>query len=231
MNSLQLNFVVLFSVLSSFLLGQVNPNLGFSIGPTISYSSGTVDLSPNNRAFRGANLSKHNSLSGGIVLKYDFSKFFLQTELTLENRNVNDPVFEPADISPFMANLIASFSYINVPLIVGYKFSSKSLSPYALVGVQLGISTKNEIELIYEADIPSFLNQDQPFTTFDTTEIGILGELGLRYQMSTKAHLTVGLRYTGAERSYFIGSTQLTSGSANLGNKKVGIGVGFLFKV
>lgn len=221
---------ILISLCTSCLWSQSNASQGFSIGPVVAYSSGTVDLSPNNRAFRGANLSRHNSISPGLLFKYDFKKFFLQTELAIESREVNDPEFVPTGIS-YMADLIASFSYINVPLIVGYKFSSSSFSPYLLAGIQLGVSTKNEVELIYEDDIPSFVPQTQPSTDFDTTEIGILGEIGIRYNLSAKTHLTCGFRYTGAERSYFINQLQQGGGSANLGNKKVGIGLGFLYSI
>lgn len=231
MNSLKLYATLFLTIALSSLYCQSNSSTGLSAGPIIFYSSGSIDLSPNNRAFRGADLSNFSGISGGITVKYDFDKFFLQTEITIESREANDPVFESVDTSPFTSDLTASFSYINVPLIVGYKFSSATLSPYASAGIQIGVSTKNEITQVFEADTPSFIPQNQALTSFDTSEIGILGELGVRYAMGTKSHLTFGIRYTGAERSYFINQAQISGGSANLGSKKVGIGVGFLFSL
>jgi len=77
----------------------------------------------------------------------------------------------------------------------------------------------------------TFINQSQPFTDFDKPEIGILGEAGIRYKFNPRTHLTCGIRYTGAQRSYFVNPGQQGGGSANLGSKRIGIGLAILFHI
>jgi len=49
-----------------------------------------------------------------------------------------------------------------MPLLVGYKFSNKSFCPYAMIGIQMGFATSNELSLVFDENKPSFIPRNQP---------------------------------------------------------------------
>ena len=204
---------------------QTNDYSGFKLGAVLYGNSGIEDLSTSLRSFRGAEFSNYSGISGGLIARYQFVNFFLQTEVTFDNRSTEDLNFVSLDAGSFETELRASFSYVNVPLIVGYSFSSNKLNPYVSTGVQVGISTKNEVVQTFGPGIPDFIPQNQPITVFDKTEIGILGEIGVNYSLSPASQIQFGIRYTTSQRSFFLGS----DGSANLNSRRVSAGMAYLY--
>jgi len=229
-NNLFLLIILLLSSIENITFAQEYNSKGYYIGPNLDYNIGSIDLSQN-RAVRGASLANFNSLSGGLIFSYKINKLSLQTELIFNSRSSNDSEFESLDTSPFTSNLKASFSYLNIPLLVGYDFSNKALTPYGILGLHFGLSTKSELTIEFDDDLPSFIPQMQPITRWDRTEYGVVLELGVKKYMINKSYIGVGLRYTGTERTYRINNGLISGGAANLGINMMSGSISYMFSI
>lgn len=236
-------FLITFlSVISlNWILGQNQStkvkNVQFSIGPTVNYNSGSITLgngNSNNRGIRDLNLSKFNSVGGGILADFKFkNNLFLQTGLLYDTRTVTDTEFVSIDSAPFASSFRLKIAHINVPLIVGYSFGKGSTKPYLSAGLQVGTGTKEEVSNIYEEEIPSYITKNEPDFEFEPAEFSILAEIGIRQHIGQSSLLNLGFQYVGGDKDIFVNRTNgpAAGGAVNLGTKKYAINLSFLFKL
>ena len=209
-------------------------NVQFSVGPIISYHSGTINLgNGNNRALRGLNLSEFNSIGGGVLADFKFKKqLFLQTGLVYDARTVTDTEFVSIDSDPFASNFSLQIAHISIPLIVGYTFGKGNTQPYISAGFQVGTGIKEEVSNIYEEELPSYIQKNEPVFEFNSAEYGILGEIGIRQYIGQSSMVNLGVQYMGGDRDTFVNRTNnLTGGAVNLGTKRLAINLSYLFRL
>ncbi|MEM1123836.1 MAG: outer membrane beta-barrel protein, partial [Bacteroidota bacterium] len=155
---------------------------------------------------------------------------FLQTGGVYDTRKVSDNAFVSVDSRPYESVFTLEVSYLSFPLMAGYQFGQGELCPYFSAGLQFGTGLTNEASNVYEEEPPSFVTKNEPLFDFETTEFGLLAEIGIRQTIGAASTLQVGAQYMGGDRGTFVSSSSSAAGAVNLGTQKIAVTVAFLFR-
>ncbi|MEM6321369.1 MAG: hypothetical protein AAF960_27170 [Bacteroidota bacterium] len=132
------------------------------LGGVINYHLANLDLS-NNRSFRGMNLSTSHQLGGGVALNIQSSaQLFFKTGLFYEKRYAEDPAFVSLTANPHAALFAVDLSYLTLPMMGGYFFSSGKTRPYLAAGVHLGKGIQQKVTHEFAPDAPLYVENTKP---------------------------------------------------------------------
>lgn len=174
------------AVLASFIHGAAlagEVSYGGKIGFIMANISGTPKEWDDNTSYR-------TGFTGGVYLSYAFDEdFSIEPEILYTVKGVKSNLYEYEDL--VSVDLTASFSYIEIPVLLTYTFSgAQKVKPRVYAGPSFAYNLSSEVEI---AAWPLSVSADVSSLTH-VTDFGIVAGGGISYPFDQGA-LTLDARF------------------------------------
>ena len=167
--------------------------LGLQVGLNQGSTAMEENLFPE-RYFKGGGFRDQLGLSFGIPAELQVGKHLaIQTGLHLVQRStLRDSVNINFTYNEYFNQIKFSLSYLDIPLLVQYRFGSEKLEPFVQVGVQIGVPLSRKF--IHTPYDPS-LDYDTPFHVFHVMGTGLRAGIGVNKSLNPKMKLQLVGQY------------------------------------
>jgi Outer membrane protein beta-barrel domain len=163
----------------------------FYLGLQLGLNQGSTAMEENlfsERYFKGGGFRDQLGFSFGIPAELQIGKHLaIQTGLHLVQRStLRDSVNINFTYAEFFNQIKFSLTYLDIPLLVQYRFGTEKLEPFVQVGAQIGVPLSRKF--IHTPYDPS-LDYDTPFHVFQAMGTGLRAEIGVNKSLNTKMKL------------------------------------------
>lgn len=161
------------------------------LGVQVGLNQGSTGMEENlfpERYFKGGGFRDQVGLSFGIPAEFQIGKHLaIQTGLHLFQRStLRDSVNINFTYAEYFNQIKFSLTYLDVPLLVQYRFGPEKLQPFVQVGAQIGVPLSRKfIHTPYDPN----LNYETPFHVFQAMGTGLRAGIGVNKSLNNKIKL------------------------------------------
>jgi len=163
------------------------------LGLQLGLNQGTTRMEENlfaERYFKGGGFRDQLGFGFGIPVELQIGKHLaIQTGLHfLQRTTLRDSVNIRFTFEEFFNEIKFSLTYLDIPLLVQYRFGDEKLQPFVQVGAQVGVPLSRKFS---HTPYNSSLNYDTPEHIFQAMSTGLRAGIGLNKSLSSKMKLQV----------------------------------------
>lgn len=163
------------------------------LGLQLGLNQGTTSMEENlfaERYFKGGGFRDQLGLGFGIPVELQIGKHLaIQTGLHfLQRTTLRDSVNIRFTFEEFFNEIKFSLTYLDVPLLVQYRFGGEKLQPFVQVGAQIGVPLSRKFS--HTPYDPS-LNYDTPAHIFQAMSTGLRAGIGINKSLNSRMKLQV----------------------------------------
>ncbi len=167
------------------------------LGLQLGLNQGSTRMEENlfaERYFKGGGFRDQLGLSFGIPVELQVGKHLaIQTGLHLVQRStLRDSVNINFTYAEFFNQIKFSLTYLDIPLLVQYRFGTEKLQPFVQVGAQIGVPLSRKF--IHTPYDPS-LDYETPFHVFQAMGTGLRAGIGVNKSLNSRMKLQIMGQY------------------------------------
>lgn len=168
------------------------------LGLQLGLNQGSTGMEENlfaERYFKGGGFRDQLGFSFGIPIELQIGRHLaIQTGLHfLQRTTLRDSVNIRFTFEEFFNEIKFSLTYLDIPLLVQYRFGDEKLQPFVQVGAQVGVPLSRKFS--HTPYDPS-LNYDTPQHVFQAMGTGLRAGIGLNKSLNSRMKLQVLGQYT-----------------------------------